>query len=85
MVGARGRAYRIGGDEFVVATRIADSEALLSAAQAALSERGEAFVIGCSRGSTSITAGLTLEDALHVADQRLYADERALTGNSAPR
>jgi diguanylate cyclase (GGDEF)-like protein len=81
VVGSRGRAYRIGGDEFVVATRMADSEALLSAAQAALSERGEAFVIGCSRGSTSIAAGLTLEDALHIADQRLYANKRALPGN----
>jgi diguanylate cyclase (GGDEF)-like protein len=81
VVGSRGSAYRIGGDEFVVFTRDSESDPLLALAQEALSERGEAFVIGCSRGSTRIAAGLTLEDALHVADQRLYANKRSHAGN----
>ena len=73
----RGNAYRTGGDEFVVITAAADGEQLLLAAQAALSERGPGFAIGCSRGSSRILAGVTLEQALHVADQRLYADKRS--------
>jgi diguanylate cyclase (GGDEF)-like protein len=76
-VGDRGSTYRIGGDEFVVVTPVADAEALLTAAQAALSEKGEAFDIGCSLGSSLITAGSTLDDALHVADQRLYTNKRS--------
>jgi diguanylate cyclase (GGDEF)-like protein len=73
----RGNAYRTGGDEFVVITAAADGEQLMVAAQAALSERGAGFAIGCSRGSSRILAGITLEQALHVADQRLYADKRS--------
>jgi diguanylate cyclase (GGDEF)-like protein len=76
-VGDRGSAYRIGGDEFVVMTAVADGELVLKAAQLALSERGPGFSIGCSRGSTRILAGITLERALHVADQRLYANKRS--------
>jgi two-component system, cell cycle response regulator len=71
-------AYRIGGDEFVIVTAAADSERLLSAAQAALSDHGAGFVIGCSRGSTHIQTGVTPEQALHVADQRLYANKRSV-------
>ena len=77
----RGNAYRTGGDEFVVITAAADGEQLLLAAQAALSERGPGFAIGCSRGSSRMFAGVTLEQALHVADQRLYADKRSAVGH----
>jgi diguanylate cyclase (GGDEF)-like protein len=77
-VGDRGSAYRIGGDEFVVITPAADADVLLAAAQIALSEKGEAFEIGCSLGSSLITAGSTLDAALHVADQRLYTNKRAV-------
>jgi diguanylate cyclase (GGDEF)-like protein len=76
-VGERGNAYRIGGDEFVVITATADGDGLQAAAQAALSEQGPGFSIGCSRGGSSILAGVTLEEALHVADQRLYANKSA--------
>jgi diguanylate cyclase (GGDEF)-like protein len=75
-----GNAYRTGGDEFVVITAAADGERLMKAAQAALSEQGAGFAIGCSTGSARILAGVTLEQALRVADERLYADKR-----SAPR
>ena len=54
------------------------ASALLAAAQAALSERGTGFSIGCSRGGARILAGVTLEQALHVADQRLYANKRSV-------
>jgi diguanylate cyclase (GGDEF)-like protein len=81
-VGDEGDAYRIGGDEFVVTTADADGERLLAAAQTALSERGTGFSIGCSRGGTRIVAGVTLEQALHVADQRLYANKRSVRGGS---
>jgi diguanylate cyclase (GGDEF)-like protein len=73
----RGRAYRIGGDEFVVTTTSRSDASLLKAAQAALSERGEGFKIGCSLGSTRVVPGISLENALHVADQRLYANKRS--------
>jgi two-component system cell cycle response regulator len=75
-----GDAYRIGGDEFVIVTAAADGERLLAAAQAALTEHGAGFSIGCSRGSTHIHAGVTPEQALHVADQRLYANKYSVDG-----
>jgi diguanylate cyclase (GGDEF)-like protein len=79
-VGDRGEAYRIGGDEFVVTTTAADGERVLTAAQTALSEKGAGFAIGCSRGGAHIPAGVTLEEALHVADQRLYANKVSAPG-----
>jgi diguanylate cyclase (GGDEF)-like protein len=80
VVGSCGRAYRIGGDEFVVVSATADGERMLAAAQEALSERTDTFAIGCSRGSTCITADTTFEDALRIADQRLYANKRSASG-----
>ena len=76
VVGARGSAYRIGGDEFVVVTPATDGERILAEAQEALSERGAGYAIGCSRGAARILTGITLEHAMHVADQRLYANKR---------
>jgi diguanylate cyclase (GGDEF)-like protein len=80
VVGEDGAAYRIGGDEFVVVTSAANAERLLPAAQTALSERRETSAIGCSLGSARIAAGTTFEDALRIADQRLYTDKRAARG-----
>jgi diguanylate cyclase (GGDEF)-like protein len=76
-IGDHGNAYRIGGDEFVVATTSPSAARLLKAALAALSERGQGFKIGCSVGSARVVSGITLEQALHVADQLLYANKRA--------
>jgi GGDEF domain-containing protein len=49
----RGRAYRLGGDEFclLVECTAADVDALIAGAGAALSERGEGFEVTASRGS----------------------------------
>ena len=79
-VGENGIAYRIGGDEFVVTTAAAQGGRLMMAAKAALSEQGAGFSIGCSLGSTRIIAGSTLDDALHIADERLYANKRSVRG-----
>jgi diguanylate cyclase (GGDEF)-like protein len=83
VVGDLGSVYRIGGDEFVIATASGSDVRVIKAAQAALSESGLGFRIGCSVGSTRIIAGNTLEQALHVADQRLYADKRSGTRRDA--
>jgi diguanylate cyclase (GGDEF)-like protein len=74
--GGRGNAYRIGGDEFVLTTDSIHPQQLLAAAQAALTETGEGFSIGCSIGSTDIRVGVTIDQALHIADQRLYTNKR---------
>jgi diguanylate cyclase (GGDEF)-like protein len=71
----RGRAYRMGGDEFCVLARLADDdgEKLLRLAQAALSEHGEAFAIGSSYGAARVPHdAASAQDVLRIADQRLY-------------
>jgi diguanylate cyclase (GGDEF)-like protein len=77
-VGDRGRAYRMGGDEF--AMLLSGDEASVGAAvavgAAAMSERGEGFKVTCSCGSAELPADATKPDtALQLADQRMYADK----------
>jgi diguanylate cyclase (GGDEF)-like protein len=74
-----GFAYRLGGDEFciLVAAGGGDVAAIVANAGAALTDRGEAFAVGCSFGSVLVpdeadTAG----DALRLADQRMYAHKQ---------
>ena len=77
-VGDRGRAYRMGGDEFAMllpgdATAAAAS---VAAGAAALSERGEGFKVSCSCGTAEVPADATsASSALQLADQRMYADK----------
>jgi PAS domain S-box-containing protein/diguanylate cyclase (GGDEF)-like protein len=74
----RGEAYRMGGDEFCVFTWADDSERVLEDARMALSDQGEGFSIGCSRGVALVPSeAATLERAIQVADERLYRDKRA--------
>jgi diguanylate cyclase (GGDEF)-like protein len=77
-VKGRGKAYRMGGDEFCLLAPVApgDEDAVLEAASAALSEHGEGFAISASFGAVL----LPLEadegsDALLLADQRMYSQK----------
>ena len=76
---ADGAAYRVGGDEFcVLAAWPADRPPgpLLERARAALSEQGEGFSIGASAGHAALPADAEdAEEALRVADRRLYAEK----------
>ena len=77
-IGGLGTAYRMGGDEFCVLANLNgdDGEAISGLAAAALSDDGEAFHIGCSYGSAVLPAeASTSEEALSVADQRMYAQK----------
>jgi two-component system cell cycle response regulator len=71
-----GRAYRLGGDEFCIlaATQALSAEAICTAAEQALSERGKGFTITASWGKVLIPVEVTTPtDALRVADRRMYA------------
>jgi HD-GYP domain-containing protein (c-di-GMP phosphodiesterase class II) len=73
-----GTAYRLGGDEFCVLTGRATSAGTVAAAVEALSERGEAFAIGSSHGTVVLDReGREAEDALRIADQRMYECKNA--------
>ncbi len=75
-----GTAYRLGGDEFCVLASAEPSElrALIASASASLEERGERFSIGASCGAVLIPhEATTLDYALQLADQRMYARKRS--------
>jgi two-component system, cell cycle response regulator len=85
-VAPNGTAYRLGGDEFCVLTRLGvlSIDATVAAAAAALSERGPGFTVSSSYGSVVLpheTQDTTL--ALQLADERLYAQKGARQGASA--
>jgi diguanylate cyclase (GGDEF)-like protein len=68
-------AYRLGGDEFCVLARGGEPEraAVAAAAQSALTERGEGFVITSSTGTARMPEeASTAGEALRIADQRMY-------------
>jgi diguanylate cyclase (GGDEF)-like protein len=75
-VASRGRAYRLGGDEFCIlaATRGVAAEEICEAAEEALTDRGTGFSIGASWGKVLIPVEVvTPTDALRLADRRMYA------------
>jgi two-component system cell cycle response regulator len=76
----RGRAFRMGGDEFcaIFHTEGAPPEPMVLGAAAALSEQGDGFSISCSHGAITlpVEAGNAVE-ALRIADQRMYANKYA--------
>jgi len=83
--GADGAAYRLGGDEFCLVTPIRDGgmELVIDRALDALRERGEGFDVGSSFGAVllpeeAVSAAL----ALHVADERLYAQKHSRRATS---
>jgi diguanylate cyclase (GGDEF)-like protein len=80
VVGPGAEAYRLGGDEFCLVAPAGDQrpEELATRGAAALSEAGEGFAIGCSYGIALLPhEAATNEDALRLADQRLYASKEA--------
>ena len=77
-LGGAGTAFRMGGDEFcaLVPYDGAGLDAIAAGAGAALSEHGEGFEIGCSWGAIAIPDDAAeAEQALKIADQRMYAAE----------
>jgi diguanylate cyclase (GGDEF)-like protein/PAS domain S-box-containing protein len=75
-VKGRGLAYRMGGDEFCVLSKLGvdGEQPLANAAMSALSEQGEGFEVGASYGSVVLPVdGASASQALRKADQRLYA------------
>jgi len=75
-----GAAYRLGGDEFCLVVRVGEGETepLIDQACTALSERGVGFEIGSSFGAVLLPEeAKDASQALHVADERLYAQKHS--------
>jgi diguanylate cyclase (GGDEF)-like protein len=73
----RGNAYRLEGDEFCALLDVdRDPASLAVELTSALLERGESFAIGAGFGEVllGVESG-TAEEALRLADQRLYAQK----------
>jgi diguanylate cyclase (GGDEF)-like protein len=78
-VASHGTAYRLGGDEFCVllGAQSAELQTVVAAAAGALEERGENFDVGASYGAVLIPhEATTLDYALQLADERMYARKR---------
>jgi len=78
-VGAGGKVYRIGGDEFCTLIDAPQDSVgyQVEMAAGALFEQGEGFTIGCSHGSVAVpTEAQSASTALTIADQRMYAQKR---------
>ncbi len=79
VVGARGAAYRLGGDEFCALLPVQPSELhrAVASAAGALQERGETFSIHASCGAVLLPYEATTPDyALQLADQRMYQQKQ---------
>jgi diguanylate cyclase (GGDEF)-like protein len=86
-VAPEGQAYRLGGDEFCVLTRLQrrTPEAVSAAAVAALSERARWFEVTTALGCITLPAeAQDSSAALRLADERLYADKRSRHSSDAP-
>jgi two-component system cell cycle response regulator len=76
----RGRAFRMGGDEFCALFEAPDGvrDAIVMGAAEALSEQGDGFSITCSHGAITLPVeSADAADALRIADQRMYANKHA--------
>jgi diguanylate cyclase (GGDEF)-like protein len=86
-VAPEGVAYRLGGDEFCVLTRLEQRslQLLSAAAVAGLSERGQGFEISTAYGCITLPhEAQDSSSALALADERLYADKRGRRTSDAP-
>jgi two-component system cell cycle response regulator len=75
-VGERGKAYRLGGDEFcaLVHPEREDIDSIRAVCSAALNERGEGFEVTSSFGVVEFPEeASTPTEALQLADRRMYA------------
>ena len=88
-VQGRGRAYRMGGDEFCVLAPVGTEGRptdLAEVAVAALAEHGEGFTVTASYGSVLLpTEASSSTEALGQADQRMYARKGASRDAAAQR
>jgi diguanylate cyclase (GGDEF)-like protein len=85
--GQDGHAFRMGGDEFCLTTRLPklEAEALILRAHSALTDGGEGFSIDASYGWTQVTDAVTTpSDILRNADRGMYA-RKTLSRVSAGR
>jgi two-component system cell cycle response regulator len=75
-----GQSYRLGGDEFCALVRCAKEPAQMAAELASsLLDSGENFTIGASYGEVLLhDEAADLNEALRIADQRLYAQKAVL-------
>jgi two-component system, cell cycle response regulator len=76
----RGRAYRMGGDEFCLLFPVGAEpvDAVVAAASAALTERGEGFTVSSAYGVARVPEeASTASDALKLADRRMYAQKNS--------
>ena len=84
-----GSAYRLGGDEFcmLLECTAAAVDGLVAGGTAALSERGDGFVVTASQGSVLLPSEASSPDiALQLADRRMYANknrERSSAGSQS--
>jgi diguanylate cyclase (GGDEF)-like protein len=85
-IGDRGRAYRLGGDEFclLLRGRFGTDDPLIAAATSALTEHGTMFSVSASHGLATVPDEATTTTAvLQLADQRMYA-AKSRTSRSTP-
>jgi diguanylate cyclase (GGDEF)-like protein len=78
-------AYRMGGDEFcALLPQEASAESLITEALAVLTDQGEGFAISASMGNVQLPQeAQTVEDALRLADQRMYARKHTVRRTGA--
>jgi diguanylate cyclase (GGDEF)-like protein len=79
-LGDRGRAYRIGGDEFCVLARPGRDgiDEIVQLASKALSEHGEGFAITASHGAILLpTDASTATEAMRLVDLRMYENKNS--------
>jgi diguanylate cyclase (GGDEF)-like protein/putative nucleotidyltransferase with HDIG domain len=78
-----GEAFRLGGDEFCALLQVdsARVEEVIAAAAGALAESGEEFAISASYGVVLLPhEARTLEQALQLADERMYSHKHERSG-----
>ena len=73
-----GRAFRLGGDEFCLLINDGTGDELFRDAARALEARGDGFDVTASYGVVQLPSDAdTAEEALHLADRRMYAAKEA--------